>query len=768
MDSTSTAAAITPDAILAGIGHASRGELCGLIALLESCDALGLVRGTAESVGRRVGAIWAEEGARVAAQREALISSALPDGILRHRLWHALAGALAVPTVAPLSTASSRCASAALAVRAAERLTPSLAAERGESEVTSTPAGRSKHLVASAARVRAIFKGGKGTLSFPEVVERELLRVLSDGGLMDRATGDADPDVAKALRQGQRAAQAALAAGGGWAAFAAVVANAGFAPYLLAAQASAYIQLVAGPTLTSLLFVLVSPATLLVGIGAIGWLGVGRGARTVRSSVAARLAVLLAVQGVRDREEGLARFIADQRRLGSARRADMVHLGQEELAALRGRLARLEARLANVAPEPAGPPPAPWNVHVRGNVMPDAAVDGVAVTTLTAGETLWHAAAIDRNVIAAADFSRAADLGDPVAFALHAQDFALGGASHSLRGYAAERLVLDRLVADGHDVALASASNTPGLDLVVDGLPVQVKCGRSLSLLEEHFARYPDIPVIANAELAALAAESGADWAALVTTVPGFGIEALEAGIAEALGHAADLGAPDVLGFALSVGLLRGGIEVWRGRIPAADLPAWLLVDGATRGVLALGGAQAGLWVGLVAIGPAGALILGPLAGAAAQAGAGWGREQASRVILKDWHAELLERAGVLHGAVVAAAERRIVGLAARLEAVEERTSTNGLMPFWLRRRAADDLVAALEARDDVGEAPVSEAEVLALLIDAVRIAPADGAILRARRAVERHLEARPGLGASMTGWVRGNRRPAGGSVTDT
>lgn len=44
------------------------------------------------------------------------------------------------------------------------------------------------------------------------------------------------------------------------------------------------------------------------------------------------------------------------------------------------------------------------------------------------GEMLWHAAAINPEVIHAADFSRNEDLSNPIAMALHAQDFALGGA----------------------------------------------------------------------------------------------------------------------------------------------------------------------------------------------------------------------------------------------------------------------------------------------------------------------------------------------------
>ena len=99
-------------------------------------------------------------------------------------------------------------------------------------------------------------------------------------------------------------------------------------------------------------------------------------------------------------------------------------------------------------------------------------MDPALIASLTAGKMLWHAISIDENVMKAADFSHAADLSDRLAFATEAQNFALERAGYSLRGYTVERLVLNKLVTDGHAVALAAASNTPGLDLIVDGRPI--------------------------------------------------------------------------------------------------------------------------------------------------------------------------------------------------------------------------------------------------------------------------------------------------------
>ncbi|QBX33378.1 hypothetical protein E4191_00595 [Paracoccus liaowanqingii] len=60
-----------------------------------------------------------------------------------------------------------------------------------------------------------------------------------------------------------------------------------------------------------------------------------------------------------------------------------------------------------------------------------------------------------------------------------------------------------------HGVMLAEGAITPGHDLIVDGVPVKLRCGTSCSLPQNHFAAYPDIPVIADTALAAQGRASG-------------------------------------------------------------------------------------------------------------------------------------------------------------------------------------------------------------------------------------------------------------------
>lgn len=741
---TDLAQPISATAVLSGLGSLEREEICAFLALLEETDSISLAKGAIEDLGRRT-KIFGEVSTRsLDDAKNQLMRSPAPDAVLRHRMWVHLADALSVPVTVTLSRRSARRAAAALAVRASERLTPSVIAQRKKKEEV-----RREDLVALIGmKADDFWKAGRNLISrnapipFPDLVREEILNVLADEEFLSAALKQADPEIKEALRKSHGAAQKAIAAGGGWVMFAAIAGNAGFLPYLLAAQLSAWIPLVSGPALVSLLATLINPVTVAAGVGTLGWLAMGKGSKVVRSQVAARICVLLAIPGSQRGEEGLASFLADMRSLDRVPTTAFGHLPKRDRKDLRTRLSLVSGRLLSALPAPAGSPPPPWGSKRDINDLTDAAL----VASLTAGEMFWHAAAIDENVLKAADFSRAADLGDPISFAVAAQSFVFEGAGYSLRGYTAERLVLDTLVANGHDVTLAEASNTPGLDLIVDGSPVQVKCGTELSNLTEHFEKYPAIPVIANKELADKAAESGQDWADMVTTLPGFQIDAVEEQIAEALGHAAELADPDILEFALSMGVLRGGLEVAQGKIPVSDLPAWLLLDGASRGMLSLVGAKAGGWLGLVVVGPAGALVLGPAIGCAALMGNSGIKTAAQKILMREWLRELLEHGADLHGAIKVALERRIHHLSHRSTKFGSTAPNQSQITRWMIARSQDDLIAVLEDHAQLGSRPAEEAHCIELLFKAPDLAPTDAAVLQAASGLRRHFAKKPGL----------------------
>lgn len=740
---------VRPVDILSGLGGLERAEACQLIALLECVDGLFLAKGAVAGVGAKLGLEMDAAARRLESLQNDLARSSATDSALRFRLWSRLTEALALPSAPPLSQKFATRSASAFAVRASERLTPSIRARHRNTSRETPDGGFAERVGLKAADYWKTAKAtvtGEPPLPFPEIVAEEMLALLSDDQIVEATARESDPEIAAALRQGQARARNAMAVGGVWVGGAAVVANAGFLPYILAAQLSAIIPLVSGPTLVSLLATLINPVTVFAGVAALGWLGMGHGSRVVRSQLAARLGVLMAAQGTQRGEKGLNIFLADMRKLDREPSGSFDWMPLKDRTELRQQIGSLVGRLAGPLPAAAGPPPEPWS----SKRMATDVTDALGTLGLTAGEMLWHAAALDPNVMKAADFSRSADLGDPMAFAFGAADFLTSGAGWSLRGYTAERLVMDKLIADGHDVKLAEASNTPGLDLIVDGAAVQVKCGSSLSNLTEHFERYPDIPVIANAALAEEAVASGAPWAHLVTTLPGFEIAAIEEQIAETLGHAINLADPDILEFALSIGVLRGGVEVLRGRVPISDLPAWLILDGASRGLLAFAGGNAGAWFGLIAIGPAGALILGPAIGAAALLGNSTVKGYAQKQLMAEWHGDLQRTAEELH-------RRVMVSLGHRIDRLEERADTfaknasRSELDAWMARRAQDDLIAALEDRAGViASRPNSETDAIRLLFLAREIAPADAAVLKSVREVEQTIARKPALKAVL------------------
>jgi hypothetical protein len=746
-------------AILAGIGLLERRELAAFIALLEAGGTVQLAKGAVKDVARRLRLMGDDGASGVLTLAAQLEMSGHCDDVLRHRLWVALSTALVIPTdITPYSTRSAKLSAAALAVRASERLSAALSVRSIPSSEPNTKPGLAEQ---AGREVASLLKKGRDLLRTPtalpfhELVERELLRLFADEDLVNAAMADADPDVAKSIRKGHVAAQAALAAGGSWIVFAQVVGATGFAPYILAAQASAWIPFVGGPALVSFLAVLVNPLTVFAGVGALAWLGGSRIERVVQSQIAARLCVLLAAQGTEKSEAGMWVFIGSMRRLAGITTTELTHLSVKEQKQQARRIGAIAEHLGDLPGHPAGCPPEPWDRHALRPGQNGYLVEASAISALTAGEMLWHAVAINPDVIKAADFSRAADLGDPIAFAAHAQEFLVRGADYSLRGYVAERLVLNRLVADGHHVQLASTSNAPGLDLIVDGAPVQVKAGTEVGILVEHFSKYPDIPVVANASLAEEVQRLGEPWAHLVATVPGFELSTVEADIAEALGHAISLVDPSVLDLALASGLLRGGYEVWRGAIPVSDLPAWLVIDGAARGTLGVVGGQAGAWIGLVAIGPAGALVLGPAAACAALFGTGKVKEHVEAAMMRPWHDQLRLLSDVLSGALREVLQRRVQLLRERRDWVSLIDGGSEDLSEWLHRRAEDDLLSAVEALVDFDVPSRSSNDPAVLLVDASRIAPGDKTVLAAVLQLELHLKARPKLNDTLREQVR-------------
>lgn len=230
------------------------------------------------------------------------------------------------------------------------------------------------------------------------------------------------------------------------------------------------------------------------------------------------------------------------------------------------------------------------------------------------GDALYSYAAIDPLVIAAMDFSRAVDAKGRLDFAELAQIVLEGpresviGGTANLKGYVAEFVVAEQLLRAGHTVSFPEVSNSPGWDLLVDGEKFQVKFHATMQGIQRHFARYPDIPVIANTELQGQVPE---DLAEKVFFVDGVSNELVTQITQESLGAGVYLLQPAPIQFAGLITLARGTLAYRQGHMTARQVLEQVLLDGTVRmGLFAAGGAL-GASVGLMVFGPAGAWVFG-------------------------------------------------------------------------------------------------------------------------------------------------------------
>lgn len=231
-----------------------------------------------------------------------------------------------------------------------------------------------------------------------------------------------------------------------------------------------------------------------------------------------------------------------------------------------------------------------------------------AIAGYSAYQVAWSLEHLDPEVLAALRFAAGHDLATCNELAAYVRDHfaalteaARGEALAHLTGFAGEQEVAAHPRAAGHRVAFPAEPNNPGYDLLVDGTPVQVKTTAAPSVLNEHLARYPHVPVITNVENQAYAdAHPG------VTVDPILSHAQVKAEVADTLDALENLDGPGahlpvvtalVAGIREGRLLLRGDGDLWRAGKNVA-------VDVGTVGAGAALGAKAGLLLGGLSSGP--------------------------------------------------------------------------------------------------------------------------------------------------------------------
>lgn len=416
-------------------------------------------------------------------------------------------------------------------------------------------------------------------------------------------------------------------AGGAHGSFALAVGATGFAPYILAAKASAFIPMVSGPALVSLVSVVANPVVVVLAV-------VGFGAHLTRKAneravaqVALTLIALLVCDGMSRRRDSLESLMASFATIPEL--PDEAFVDRKEASAYREAWSRLQANSWLAAPGPPPPLAAEWE---RRNMRRDT----VAIGAASIGDIVYSLAAIDPQVVAAADYSSRDSIDDPVDFAAHllgkvqeswldrkgVDRVALEGDIASLKGFTMENLVATKLAEDGHAVELPDDPNQPGWDLIVDGERFQVKCLADSGGLKEHFEKYPEIPVLANSDLIDDRKNWPEAWQENVFFVEGHRNDVVEEVVRQSYGEGTDLADSDVPEIALAYVAARETWKLRKGEVTAGQAMSHLLMEGSARAGLAMVGGLAGSSVGFLLLGPAGALIIGNVLPVVAQGAA--------------------------------------------------------------------------------------------------------------------------------------------------
>ena len=794
---------IPPSTILAGFGSLTRRELSDLLALFEDTSLFNVVTSRMSDL---VGGSSEHEGSETEAAFQRLLKetsdhifdSDRPDAMLRLQLWCNARHALDLNAAIPFATRTANVRAADVAQRAANQLRDSISPSDAEESWTDLPDRIWSQLTEESwtdlpdriwSRLED-FLSQPGPADFSKVVGAQGSRMLAEAaqeGLLDDDTREAlvqkvreqledappelrDQSVEQALKSGDATALTVLTTGSSLVGLGVAVELAGFGAYILAAKASAILPLIGGKAAVSGLALLANPFFIVPTIIGGGVLASRQFGRSARANLASGLTIQMALMGLSAGSKGLATCLNDFKSLTGK----SVQAAGADTAQLYNRKVELIGDLVgNPLPETPGYPPKGFEKPPTGATLdgleqvlfPDhqlGASEAIAVGGMTAGDIVYHAAAIDPAVLAAADFSRSEDLSGIFDFGVFADRVEgmsgkqLEGLESNLRGYVAEQLVATRLQEQGHQVELPDASNTPGYDLIVDGQRFQVKCLQDITGLRKHFETYPEYPVYANAEMVEKikAAEPAPEWAGKVFGVEGYDRDITETIMQHSLKHGASLDDLDIPVFAIAVSAAKNVHAWWKGTLALEDLPFEVAVDAAVKGSLTTAGGFAGQSIGLLLFGPAGAVVLGAVGGTGALFGSGWARERLDEVLLDpEWMPRLDEATEDFRVALKAVMRTKLNILKSKMDQLD---SLEGELAPWIRARLMDNALAIAEGVAELDfdivehSQPKRATELLRLMKD---VAVHPWTVQKQLTCLADCLAAKPTVGGVARGW---------------
>lgn len=245
--------------------------------------------------------------------------------------------------------------------------------------------------------------------------------------------------------------------------------------------------------------------------------------------------------------------------------------------------------------------------------------DLTAFAGLTIGDLIYDICRVSPEVLEATDFARADDLSNIFEYSVFADRLSdlsvdsFDGNVAQLQGYVAEQFVARQLQAQGKEVEIPDEPNQEGYDLLVNGERFQVKCLSDVGGVKKHLDEYPDIPVLANQDLAPELEELPGAFA-----VPGLNYEEVTGATRSTIDAGADMLDFEVPLIALAVATGSNIKAMVKGESDLNAALANIAFDVGGRAAGGVAGAKA-LAIAGTMFGPAGTVI-GGLAGSIAGA----------------------------------------------------------------------------------------------------------------------------------------------------
>ncbi|MEZ5441810.1 MAG: hypothetical protein R3F15_10020 [Lysobacterales bacterium] len=447
--------------VIAGLGAAPRELLAASLALYDD-----------GSLQARIAALWqkwqpgqpSELASAVDAARSAQASankwlqSVLSDDDMRLLLWIQLRESFELPALCCASMRSAASVADDLVARALRSLQPGRVVgwleTQGLKEAKSRPHTLDELARATLQEILSAVLDADDVQS-AQVRERLLQEVREKLERLDEDARRNLLDAVGADELNDAALVKILVTGGGLGVFGVGVSLAGFSAYILAAQLSAFIPLFSGPALVSVVSVLSNPITFVAGTVGMVWWATSSANADIRMAISVRVISLLALSGALAGDAGIRSMLAAFPRIANLRLPEFdfrvisrYSADWKVIAAVRRSVNTPDAQIMEWMESGTGDSRLGNAVAGRVDEAQNAALLGV----MTLGDIVYNAYRIDPQVLEAADFSRATDLGDPIAFASFAEqvhglsEASAQGAVSNLKGYVAERVVATQLV----------------------------------------------------------------------------------------------------------------------------------------------------------------------------------------------------------------------------------------------------------------------------------------------------------------------------------